>query len=229
MKITSLLVALLLVSPPAAAATVTVEASKDATLIESPDGSLANGSGPVFFVGRTNQPANSIRRALICFDLSAALPREAKIEHVALRFQMTPSNPAPRTIHLHRVLAEWGEGESAASGGGGATAGTGDVTWIHTFWNTAFWEHPGGQFVASASGSLLVGDAGPYTLDDEGGLTRDVRLWAASPGRNFGWILIADETAPQSVKSFASREDTDPAARPELQITYSLPGTPSRR
>ena len=35
-----------------------------------------------------------------------------------------------------------------------------------------------------------------------------------------GWILIGDETTPQSVKRISSREDPDAAARPRLEITY---------
>ncbi|TFG94043.1 MAG: hypothetical protein E4H11_07505, partial [Myxococcales bacterium] len=57
---------LLLLAPAAAMAeTVFIEAARDATLIEDPDGALANGSGPVFFVGRNNQAENSVRRGLI--------------------------------------------------------------------------------------------------------------------------------------------------------------------
>jgi hypothetical protein len=52
----------------------------------------------------------------------------------------------------------------------------------------------------------------------------DTRIWIATPQKNFGWILLEDETAPQSVKSFASREEPDPSLRPVLEVTYSLPG-----
>ena len=57
-----LLVALLLLSLPANAETVLVEAGRDATLIEDPDGAWANGSGPFLFAGRTTQDQNGIRR-----------------------------------------------------------------------------------------------------------------------------------------------------------------------
>jgi hypothetical protein len=53
---------LLLLDPAVAAAeTVFIEAERAATLIEEPDGALANGAGPVFFVGRTNQRETSVR------------------------------------------------------------------------------------------------------------------------------------------------------------------------
>jgi hypothetical protein len=211
---------------PAASETLTLEASRDATLIEDPDGSLANGAGPVFFVGHTAQSENGIRRALLSFDVAAALPRGAIIESVSLRLFMTPSNPEPRPIRLHRVLADWGEGPSARSGGGGATALPGDVTWLHTFWDYDFWVQSGGQFLGRASAALVVAGPGYYSWSDVPHLAQDVRLWNEAPARNFGWILTGDETTRQSSKSFASREHPDPALRPILVITYRTAGAP---
>ena len=72
-------VALLLASEQASAETILIDVGRDTTLIEEPDGALANGSGPVFFVGRTNQGQNSVRRGLIYFDVAAALPRNAHL------------------------------------------------------------------------------------------------------------------------------------------------------
>src|SRR6266545_1600826 len=143
-------VILLLGVQPAAAETLTLEANRDATLIEDPDGSRANGAGPALFVGHTAQSENGVRRALLSFDIAAALPRGAIIESVSLRLFMTVSNSEPRPIHLYRVLEDWGEGPSASSGGGGAPALPGDVTWLHTFWDDAFWPQIGGHFLGRA-------------------------------------------------------------------------------
>jgi hypothetical protein len=52
---------LLLAAAVAAAETILVDAGRDTTLIEESDGALANGAGPVFFVGRTNQRETSVR------------------------------------------------------------------------------------------------------------------------------------------------------------------------
>ena len=211
---------------PAVAESLSLEAVRDATLIEDPAGALANGAGPALFVGRTGQSENGIRRALVWFDVAGALPRGAIVEDVVLRMFVTPSNPEPRVIGLHRVLADWGEGPSEASGGSGATALPGDVTWLHTFWDDRFWVRAGGQFVARASAALLVGGASSYAWTGGPHLIQDVALWNAAPDRNFGWILIGDESARQTSKSFASREHPDPALRPVLEITYRLAGYP---
>jgi len=215
---------LLLSAAPATADTVFVEAARDTTLIEAPDGALANGAGPVFFVGRTNQSQNSVRRGLIYFDVAAALPEHARVESARLILYMAPSNSALHRIELHRLLSAWGEGTSYALGGSGDDSAPGDATWIHTFYSDEFWVRPGGLFVARASSAQAVGASAFYTWESTHKMVADVRLWLAAPDRNFGWILLGDETTPQNVKSFASREESDASLRPTLELTYSLPG-----
>jgi hypothetical protein len=221
---TGIAVVLLLAPALATAETVLIEAGRDTTLIEEPDGALANGSGPVFFVGRTNQPQNSVRRGLVYFDVTAALPRNAWVESARLTLYMSPSNAASRRIGLHRLLAEWGEGASFASGGGGDLSAPADATWIHTFYDDEFWVRPGGHFVARASASREVAASGFYTWEGTRKMVADVRQWLAAPHRNFGWILLGDEMTPQNVKSFASREEPDASFRPVLEVTYHLSG-----
>jgi hypothetical protein len=212
--------------PTVLAQSVSLEASRDATLIEHPEGALANGAGPALFIGRTAQGENSLRRTLIAFDVAAALPRSAIVQGVSLTLSMTASNPDPRVIRLHRVLADWGEGPSSSSGGGGAPSQTGDATWIHTFWDTDFWVRSGGQFLGRVSAERVVGATAVYTWNSTDHLVQDVRLWNVSPELNFGWILIGDEQTAQSVKSFASRENPDLSLRPVLEISYRMPGEP---
>jgi len=214
---------LLLCAGPATAETILVEAARDTTLIEEPDGALANGAGPVLFIGRTNQYENSVRRGLIYFDVAAALPERARVESARLILYMSPSNPAPRRIELHRLLSAWGEGASYASGGSGDDSAPGDATWIHTFYSDELWVRPGGHFVVRVSSSQDVGASAFYTWESTRKMVADVQQWLAAPDRNFGWILLGDETTPQTVKSFASREASDPSQRPTLELTYSLP------
>ncbi len=220
---TSFLLVLLL-STPVEAETVLVEAGRDATLIEDPDGALANGSGPSFFVGRTNQAEGGVRRGLLYFDVAAGLPEQAIVESVSLSLSVGSSNPGAVEIRLHRLLAGWGEGPSASAGGQGAPSEPGDVSWIHTFYEDTFWIHSGGQFIGRESASLVVDGAGPYALESTTHLVQDVRLWLAAPQRNFGWILIGDETKRQTAQGFASREAPDPSLRPVLVVSYRLPG-----
>jgi hypothetical protein len=220
----TILLMMLLFCLPAAAETVTVEASRDATLIEDPDGAWSNGSGPFFFAGRTAQAQNGVRRALLYFDLAAALPRNAIVESASLTLYISPSNPEIRELRLHRLLADWGEGPSSSSGGGGARSEPGDATWLHTFYDHEFWVHSGGQFLGRASARRDVGESGFYTWDSTNHMVQDVRLWKSAPQRNFGWVLIGDETTRQTAKSVASRENPDATVRPRLEVSYRLPG-----
>ena len=98
--------------------TVTVNASKDNTLYESPDGALSNGAGQHIFAGVTGN--NMIRRALLAFDLSA-IPEGATITSAQLTLNMSQTGEiAPLEVALHRVLKDWGEGTSQAGRGEGA-------------------------------------------------------------------------------------------------------------
>jgi hypothetical protein len=199
---------------------------RDVTLIEDQHGELANGSGSALFVGRTAQSADSLRRALLHFDIAGALPEQAIIEDVSLTLHLTRSNPAPVDMSVHRVLDSWSEGPSSSGGGGGVAAQPGDATWLHTDYDVAYWKQAGGHFVARSSAMAVVGSTGFYSWGSSTQLAADVRLWLHAPRENFGWLLQGDETMPQSVKRFDSRETSDAKFRPVLTVTYRLPGKP---
>ena len=205
------------------AETVTIVASRDATLIEDPAGNLANGSGPALFAGRTGQQKNSIRRALVYFDLDGVIPRRAIIKRVFLTLHLTPSNAAPAEIAISRVLNEWGEGASFSTGGSGAAAEAGDTTWLHTFYTDQFWAVEGGYYADTPSATALVEDTDFYTWQSTRRMVRDVRIWLRHPDRNHGWILSGDETTARTAKRFDSRESAEATFRPQLTIEYRLP------
>ena len=211
------------------AETVRIVADRDATLIEHPEGVWANGSGPFAFAGRTSQSIGSKRRLLLRFDVAGALPDHASIERVSLTLYATSGNPAPRMTSLHRVLADWAEGPSSASGGGGSPTEPGDTTWIHREFDDTLWAKPGGHFVARASARGRVTANDFQTWSDTRQLRHDVLLWNAAPSRNFGWILLGDETEGQTAKRFASRESPDPANRPVLEIEFSVSRSSGQR
>ena len=217
---------LLLITLPASAVTVTayIEASRAATLFEDPEGATASGAGPALFVGRTNQPMNSIRRGVIYFDVASALPANAVIKDAALMLYMTKANNINRVITLHRLLRDWGEGASASSGGKGAEAEPGDATWLHTFYADTDWNREGGHYIGRVSASLTVGDVvGYYTWGSSKQMVFDINHWLKHPEMNSGWILIGDESFPQTVVPFASREHPDRDLVPLLEVIYNVP------
>ncbi|HSP56334.1 MAG TPA: hypothetical protein VLS25_12185, partial [Dehalococcoidia bacterium] len=163
---------------------------KDSTLIESATGALSNGSGPAIFAGRTSAGLDSIRRALVDFDIASRVPPGSTVTMAVLTLNLSSTNTGPVPVHLHRVLADWGEGVSFASGGGGAAATPGDSTWIHRFYPDTFWAHAGGDFEPTPSAVALVDQLGPYSWGSTDGMVADVQAWLDHPETANGWILL---------------------------------------
>ncbi|MGH7176545.1 MAG: hypothetical protein ACREJC_04110, partial [Tepidisphaeraceae bacterium] len=100
----------------------------------------------------------------------------------------------------------------------------GDATWIHTFFNTQTWTTAGGDFSPTVSSSLNVGTSvQQYTFGSTAQMAADVQAWRDSPDDNFGWILKSDESVSGAAKRFDTRENTTPANRPSLSITFTPP------
>ena len=209
--------------PAGAEEVIVVPAARDATLVESATGALANGSGPAIFAGRTGQTADARRRALLAFDVASAVPAGARIVAAELVLELTPSNPEPAWIGVYRVLADWAEGPSSAAGGGGAAARPGDSTWLHAVNPDRFWAIAGGDFAGEPSAAASVAEPGPYRFESAR-LAADVQSWLDRPGDDFGWILVGDETRPSTVKRFASREAGAPTLAPTLVLRFERVG-----
>lgn len=201
--------------------TVTLAASADNTLFESASGALSNGSGDGLFVGNTNN--GQTRRALLAFDIAGNLPSGSTINSVSLTLQMSRTNSGAQTVELRRVSADWGEGSSDASGGGGqgTDAAEGDATWIHTFFDMTHWQNAGGDFADTASASTSVDGAGSYTWGSSAAMVADLQAWLDDASTNFGWILIGNEAASPTTKRFDAREHATAANRPMLAIDFT--------
>jgi hypothetical protein len=205
----------------AAEETKQLQSSKDATLLEGANQELGNSEGGTIFVGRTGQPQNSKRRGLIAFDLSGIPPR-SRIVSVTLTMtvQLSANGDQPSNVNLYRVLKSWKEGTSVAEGGRGVEATTGDPTWIHNVYPTQRWARPGGDYLKLSSAQAEVRGTGSYTWNSTPRLVADVQSWINSPKRNFGWILIGEESKAPTAKVFRSRESTEEATRPQLTVTF---------
>jgi hypothetical protein len=226
---TALLAALLGVSPGLAIADIiNINPSKDNTLYEfiPADGDRSNALGLHFFTGETGM--GELRRGVLAFDIAGNIPAGSSIMGVTLtlNMSMTPSG-TPRTTELHKLLADWGEGTSQASGGEGegAPATTDDATWRHRFFDTIFWTTEGGDFSLTVSASQSVGVVGMYTWSSSQMLA-DVQSWLNDPATNFGWLVLGDESAIATAKRFDTRESASP---PVLTIQFRPAPTPRPR
>ena len=199
--------------------TVTLISDRDNTLYESDDGSLSNGIGSYIFAGTTG--ANGVRRSLLHFDLSP-IPTGSIVSAVRLSLYMDKSRAGASNLSVHRVLTDWGEGESSASGGqgGGGLADENDATWLHSFYADKLWNQPGGDYKADSSSDMVVADEGSYTWSNTG-LIEDVKYWLESPDLNFGWIIIGDESKTSTAKRFISRNFSDSDLHPRLIVEYT--------
>ena len=211
--------------------TATLSASKDNTLFESSGGSRSNGAGEYLYAGRTGGRAGGKQqRAVIAFDAAGSVPRGATITSVELTLRMSRTNTGSQTFKPHKLLADWGEGESNAgepnADDNSAASAPGDATWIHTFFDTATWAKPGGDFSDSLSANTSVDRAGSYSWSSEE-MVADVQAWVEDPATNFGWILIGNESARQVAMRFDSREHSNVANRPALKVQYATAALPT--
>ena len=207
--------------------TVTIVASKDNTLYEDATGSLSNGAGTKVLTSKSS--TGFLRRGVLQFSLVPSIPTGATVTNATLTLYNSLAGTNSATVNLHKVVADWGEGTSVATGtteDAGAPSTTGDATWVHRFYPGTSWTTAGGDFIATASASATVVNDGPYAWTSAS-LLADIQSWVNNPATNFGWILRGKETGPgNALKSFESRQSADPTRRPKLEVTYLAPTIP---
>jgi hypothetical protein len=210
------------VASSVSAAIINLTPSKDNTLYEydPADGDRSNGAGFHFFAGETAM--GELRRGVLAFDIAGHIPAGSTILAVTLSMNMSRTAlDTARTVELHKLLADWGEGTSHAPGeeGDGAPATPNDATWRHRFFDTIFWTNQGGDFSTTVSASQSVGPIGQYAWTSAQ-MVADVQSWLDNPGTNFGWLVLGDESTIATAKRFDSRGSASP---PMLTIQY-IPG-----
>lgn len=207
-----------------ACAQTTVTSTRDNTLYAITNGSLSNGLGTGMFSGVTL--GGEVRRAVVAFDLTPVVPTGAVVTAVSVQMFVTMSASAAGNMSLHRLVADWGEGSSLATmggGGSGAPSATGDATWLHRFFPSVTWTNQGGDFAPAPSATVVVGSLGFQTWISTTSLIADVQAWVDRPAVNFGWIVITPELLADRTRRFATREHTVPAERPQLTVTFLPP------
>ncbi|HEX9627200.1 MAG TPA: multicopper oxidase domain-containing protein [Acidiferrobacterales bacterium] len=229
--ISLLSIALLLSSPGVSAATVTLTSLKDNTIYQGIDPLTGEnfednscGGGSDFFAGRTN--VGFFRRALLTFDIAAAVPPGSTITRVTLRLNANRSGDIQDAVMTLRPLSlDWGEGtancDPIRGGGQGIPAGPGDATWRAARFQQLLWGNPGGDF-GTVSASALVVPRGDALWDSAANpaMAADVQRWLDDPTSNYGWIVVGDEGRDSTTRRFSSREGSAP---PVLTVDFDNP------
>ncbi len=226
MRAVSVTSALVCLAVFASASTITSTPSKDATLYQTADGSLANGSGVHIFAGKTN--GAQLRRALLAFDVASRIPPGSQITRATLTLNISQTISGIEPMELHAVLANWGEGASnagSARDGVGVPSAANDATWIHTFYPNRFWSRTGGDFDSIAEASGAAGGLGTFSFPSTLSTVARVQKWLDQPATNFGWIILGNETSSATTKRFDSREIAT-STRPALTIDFVAPPPP---
>ena len=209
---------------------VTLVPSADVTLYENLFGDTANGAGDAFFIGKNNSNLNY--RGLLRFDLSS-IPDGATIESATLTLYCNRTIAGSEPATLHRVLADWGEGDSVptGNGGAGAPAAEDDATWLYRFFVPPFgagspaWDNAGGDFAPTPSDSTSIGGEFQFFSFDGSGLAADVQAFVDGSLDNFGWMIRGrEEGGGRSSKRFDTKESASPEFHPRLTVVFSSGG-----
>ncbi|MDP6847299.1 MAG: DNRLRE domain-containing protein, partial [Kiritimatiellia bacterium] len=181
------------------------------------------GAGTHIAAGRDGKPSDGRRRGLYLFDLSG-IDAEATVTSVVFRVSVVKDpqfGDVNSSFALHRVSADWGEGNKALGlGNRGSPASTGEATWNARLHNTASWSTAGGDYVTTASAVTPVTGIGAYEWSGTV-LVDDVQAWIDGSAVNHGLLLLSQsEGTGKTARRFGSREDASPAT---LEVGYTLP------
>jgi spore coat protein A len=213
------------------AATVVLNPVADNTIYDGgitadPTGTFTDnscGAGPDVFSGVTFRGA--VRRALIRFDIAAAITAGSTIDAVTLTLNVNlTTDNQDTTMTLHPIFQAWGEGtvDCRASGGGkGDEANPGDATWLDAKFQQVPWTTAGGDR-GPASASSVVPLSGDAIWDGAvyPAMIIQVQNWLDTPSSNHGWLVMDEELRDASARRFGSREGSVP---PELHIEFTPP------
>lgn len=142
---------------------------------------------------------NADRRGLVKFDLSS-IPSNSTVTSATL-YLYSKDQKDTQTTSLYRVTANWSENS---------------VTWLT-------WTLLGGDFDNSVSYFTFIPD--PANCMVTMNITSLVQAWVNGTYPNYGLMLYS--TGNNHIIKYVSKEDGTVSEQPRLDVTYSVPSTPS--
>ncbi|MCY2966853.1 MAG: DVUA0089 family protein [Planctomycetota bacterium] len=156
----------------------------------------ANGSSTLLGVDGSPLEQTLIQFADLFGNAAGQIPVGATIQSATLRIEITDPGDAP---NLYRMRTPWNESATWDSLGAGVQAN--------------------GVEAETASDGSFVANNGVVSID----VTAALAAWAATPGNNYGWVLLPSGS---NGVDMTSSEATTVASRPSLTVPYVSGGTP---
>lgn len=223
----ALLPALLALPAAAQTVSVTIPVAQDATVYARngincgvPNGPAANGAGEYLIADYDTCADEYDARALVQFDVAAAVPAGATITSARLQLVGHQSVFGCCGLHAYAILAPWTEGPSDPPGFEftGSAPQAGDVTWEYASYPSVPWPGgPHGPPHGAQDALLLPPLPGLWTFPSTPAMVSRAQQWLDQPATNFGWMLESDD-----VLRMASRESTT-SFGPRLVVEYLPP------
>ncbi len=240
--------AVLATSSARADLSVTLTATKDATIYSTLTSNVSGFSiqlmaGRVGVAGScaANSICGATERSLVQFNLTS-IPPGSDVTNADLRLYQvgSTSTVGSATITASRVTGAtfWGENgtpnpNDATQAAIGRSSFLDGVSWRRRRENSSgtAWSLAGGDFLgASASVSTAIG--GDTTTPilrtfSSTAMNNDAEFFVDNPSFNYGWIIRGNEGVENTMRRFASRNNTGmpcgAGCRPQLFVQYELP------
>lgn len=174
---------------------------------------------------RVRASATVQRRSMVQFTELSTIPSSASVVSASLLVYCLVHSPGD-TVHAHRALTAWYEGDA---NGASLSASTHGSTWaLRDAYDSgsAAWGAAGGlagtdYATVSTACVAITGSGTSFSWD----VTTDVADFVAGTASNLGWWLIGT-VAIAVANQFVSATGTTASQRPKLVTTYNVPPTP---
>ncbi len=151
--------------------------------------------------------SSKLTRSLVRFDLSGAVPTNAKVTSATLSLWVKEVKDANATVNAHQVIDYWTENA---------------VTWRYQDKvSTEEWTNRGADYNATVLDSeyFRSGDKDYWATFN---VSTAAQAWAANPAANYGVILESPVNASKPQIKFKSSNDGTASQRPKLEVCWDV-------
>ncbi|OGY90712.1 MAG: hypothetical protein A3B31_02620 [Candidatus Komeilibacteria bacterium RIFCSPLOWO2_01_FULL_53_11] len=167
------------------------------------------GSAITMLAGKVGITDNAFTRPLVKLDLSS-IPTNATVNSASMTLTLTASQATSEVVNAYALRASWGETTSSWT-----NRDTG------TSWVTGGADDTTSDRSASSMGSVTVASGAGGTQYTWALDAATVESWVSDPSSNYGMVLIGNEGANSTLKTFATQNNATASYRPSLAVSYT--------